>query len=387
MPTRATSGLFSYLPGRISEGSRLEDFWALKGVNLEVQSGTMLGLIGRNGSGKSTLLKIMAGIQSPSAGTVQTRGRVAAMLELGAGFHEELSGMENIFLNGAILGLSKSEIMKLLPSILEFSDLGDFIETPIKHYSSGMKARLGFSIAVHVNPDIMLIDEVMSVGDMEFQSKCVNRINDFRQKGKTIILVTHEIEVASYLCDRMVWMEEGLVYRDGPATDIVHEYRSQVFDTESEIEEIPELPPGKDNPEITFVRFLDQNGSPSLQFQTGEDMILEIGFHTRGRLVKNPWMHVIVNRKDNVTVTEIDSREYGLYAESLYGQGEFRIRFEPLLLLKAVYDVDIRLHERDAEEMIVASRKREDSFEVTTGRLHNPGIVADVPCRWDLRSL
>lgn len=195
-----------------------EDFFALNNVSLEIQQGTTVGLIGANGSGKSTLLKTIGGILQPTSGTVRRKGRLAALLELGAGFHPDLTGRENVYLNAAILGLSKSQTDEYFDEIVEFSGIPEFIDTQVKFYSSGMYVRLAFAVAVHVNPDILIVDEVLAVGDEPFQRKCLDRIRKFKDEGKTIILVSHALEQVGELCDRVVVLEHGnLIYEGEPA--------------------------------------------------------------------------------------------------------------------------------------------------------------------------
>lgn len=192
-----------------------DDFWALKDVNLEITAGSTVGLVGANGSGKSTLLKVIGGIIQPNSGYVERRGRLAALLELGAGFHPDLTGRENVYLNGSILGLSRQQVDDYFDSIVEFSEIGEFIDTQVKFYSSGMYVRLAFAISVHVDPDVLLVDEVLAVGDEPFQKKCMDKIREFQIEGRTIVLVSHSAEQVTDLCDRVVVMSHGNMIYDG----------------------------------------------------------------------------------------------------------------------------------------------------------------------------
>ena len=212
-----------------------EDFWALKDITFDVPIGSTFGLIGSNGSGKSTLLKCLANIYFPNKGTIEHFGKIAAMLEVGSGFHSELSGRENIFLNGSILGMSKKEITRKFDEIVDFSGVEEFIDQPVKNYSSGMYVRLGFAIAINVDPDILVVDEVLAVGDTEFQDKCFRKFEDFKRDGKTVILVTHAMEAVTAMCDHAAWIDKGTLMAAGEAEPIIAAYTaSYSTDTESD---------------------------------------------------------------------------------------------------------------------------------------------------------
>ncbi|MET4639085.1 ABC transporter ATP-binding protein [Mycetocola sp. 2940] len=215
--------------GRVGKKHRRE-FWALQDVSVDIKAGTTVGLIGHNGSGKSTLLKVIGGIIDPTGGTVERRGRIAALLELGAGFHPDLTGRENVYLNASILGLSKEQTDARFDDILAFSGIGDFINTQVKFYSSGMYVRLAFSVAVHTDPDLLLVDEVLAVGDEAFQRKCLDKIRSFQQEGRTIILVTHSLGQVTELCDRAILLNKGNVVFDGDPREAVAEFRDILED-------------------------------------------------------------------------------------------------------------------------------------------------------------
>ena len=214
------------IPGTLPPLER--DFWALKNVSFEIKQGESVGFIGRNGAGKSTILKLLAGVTKANSGTVQVNGNVAAMIEVGAGFHPELTGRENIFLNGSILGMSKAQIEERYDSIVAFAEIEQFMDTPVKHYSSGMYVRLGFAIAAHTDPDIYLIDEVLSVGDEGFQEKCLNVLARHKAAGKTMILVSHSMDKVAEVCDRCVYVSQGEVRYDGVPLDAIKAYRKDV---------------------------------------------------------------------------------------------------------------------------------------------------------------
>ena len=207
---------------------RYDDFWALSDINLTIEKGTTVGLIGHNGSGKSTLLKLITKIIYPTLGTITTHGRVSSLLELGAGFHPDFSGRENIYINASIFGLSKKEIDRRLESIIEFSELRDFIDSPIRTYSSGMYTRLAFSVAVHVDPDILLIDEILAVGDVNFQKKCINQIKEFKKRGVTMVFVSHNMADVLEICDSVVWLEKGKIREMGKTDEIAGRYLKEM---------------------------------------------------------------------------------------------------------------------------------------------------------------
>lgn len=224
MPTEKIDNMKEYFIKLIKGKLKYRNFHVLDGINLQVRRGESLALIGRNGAGKSTLLRIIAGIIEPTAGFVRTRGNMAPLLKLGAGFDSNATGKENIFLNGAMLGFSKREMQKKYDSIVEFSELKDFMNVPIKNYSSGMLTRLGFSIAVDIHPDILLIDEILAVGDTPFQKKCAEKIDSLRKEGTTFIVVSHSMEQVKRLCQRAVYLKNGKIIQYGTAQEVADRY-------------------------------------------------------------------------------------------------------------------------------------------------------------------
>jgi ABC-2 type transport system ATP-binding protein len=256
----------------ISSRSRAEDFWALKDVPFEVAEGESHGLIGHNGSGKTTLLKVIAGILRPTEGTVRYRGRVAALLELGAGFHPELTGRENVYLNASFLGLSRKDTDRVYDQIVEFAELQDFMDNQVKFYSSGMLVRLGFAVAVHVDPDILLIDEVLAVGDEAFQAKCLGRIRGFQQEGRTIVLVTHALDTVRQVCDRAVMLDHGGLYAKGAPLDVVRELRYVLLRGDPTF--VPEE--GSREVELANVELVRDDGTTERPVRIGEDLTIQI---------------------------------------------------------------------------------------------------------------
>jgi ABC-2 type transport system ATP-binding protein len=250
-----------------------EDFWALRNVDLTVHSGTTVGLIGPNGSGKSTLLKAIGGIIQPTSGTVLRRGRLAALLELGAGFHPDLTGRDNVYLNAAILGLSRKQTDQYFDAIVEFSGIAKFIDTQVKFYSSGMYVRLAFAVAVHVDPDLLLVDEVLAVGDEPFQRKCMDRIKSFQREGRTIVLVTHALDQVAEICDRAVVLENGRVAIDGTARDAIRTLRAD-FDEQTTQQRAADT--SHASARVIAVQPLDGAGNPVREHVPGQELVLRV---------------------------------------------------------------------------------------------------------------
>jgi ABC-2 type transport system ATP-binding protein len=259
--------------GRHGKAHR-EDFVAVDDVTLAIKAGTTVGLMGANGSGKSTLLKLVGGIVSPSVGEVRTRGRMAALLELGAGFHPDLSGRENIYLNASILGLTRAEIDERFEDIVEFSGIREFIDTAVKFYSSGMYVRLAFSVAIHTEPDILLVDEVLAVGDEAFQRKCMDRIAKFRSEGCTIILVSHSAQQVAELCDRGIVLNRGAVIFDGETDAAIGALRDVL---EGRERETPADAAGRAPVQVRSIDLFDAAGEPAKTFRSGDPVVIRLG--------------------------------------------------------------------------------------------------------------
>ncbi|HEY7103376.1 MAG TPA: ABC transporter ATP-binding protein [Mycobacteriales bacterium] len=259
----------------------VEPFHALRDVDLEIWSGQSVGLIGPNGSGKSTLLKILTGILRPTTGTVEVRGRVSSLLELGAGFNGELSGRDNIFLNASLLGLSRKETEGLFDSIVAFSELEEFIDNPVKHYSSGMYVRLGFAVAVHVDPDILLVDEVLAVGDEAFARKCLDKIAEFRREGRTILFVTHALDLVDQICDRGIVLDHGRVVFDGDPQFATGTLRGLLGTAEPVLMEPEETEPGLAVESITVT---DATGAPLAELTAGEPLAVRVQIRASAEL-------------------------------------------------------------------------------------------------------
>ena len=254
------------------------EVWALRDVSFEVPEGQVLGIIGRNGAGKSTLLKILTRIATPTSGRAEIRGRVGSLLEVGTGFNQELTGRENIYLNGAILGMKRREIEARFDDIVEFSGVEKFIDTPVKRYSSGMYVRLAFAVAAHLEPEILFVDEVLSVGDAEFQRRCLGRMEELANTGRTVVFVSHALPSVAQLCDRAIWIDRGQLVGDGDAADMIAKYLHQTRKSGTERVWPAESAPGNDLARIREIRVLPHEGMPPGVVDVRRPLGIEIGF-------------------------------------------------------------------------------------------------------------
>jgi lipopolysaccharide transport system ATP-binding protein len=266
------------LQGRSTSSSK-EHIWAVRDVSFDIMPGEVVGLIGRNGAGKTTLLKLLARITEPTAGRAEVRGRIASLLEVGTGFHPELTGRENIFLNGAILGMRREEIRRRFDEIVAFAEVERFIDTQVKHYSSGMYLRLAFAVAAHLEPEILLVDEVLAVGDASFQAKCLGRMRDVSDSGRTVVLVSHNLEAVQRLCERAIWIDGGRMAMDGTAVEVIATYL-QAGRAHSEEHAVYRADPDPDAP-VTLVRaeILDEDRNPTVVIRLGEPFAIRAEWH------------------------------------------------------------------------------------------------------------
>jgi lipopolysaccharide transport system ATP-binding protein len=263
---------------RLEHRQHYEEIWALDDVSFEIAQGEVVGFIGRNGAGKSTLLKVLTRITPPTRGRAEIRGRVGSILEVGTGFHPELTGRENIYLNGSILGMSRREINRKLPQIIEFSGVPKFIDTPVKRYSTGMYVRLAFAVAAHLDPEVLIIDEVLAVGDYEFQQRCMGRIEDISKSGRTVLFVSHDLQSVSRLCDRAYWLELGKVVQGGPSQEVTAAYVQAMSGVGSERTWEPETAPGGEVVRLTSARIVDEDGRTIDAVDVRKRIGVEIGF-------------------------------------------------------------------------------------------------------------
>jgi ABC-2 type transport system ATP-binding protein len=351
-------------------------------VSLEVPEGKTYALIGENGSGKTTLLKCMAHILRPEKGRIQTHGKISALLELGAGFHPELTGRENIFLNGSILGMSKKQLNQRFDEIVGFAGLEHFIDTPVKNYSSGMYVRLGFSVAINVDPDILLIDEVLAVGDAEFQRKCLEKFDDFRAAGKTIVIVSHALESVRNLSDTAGWLEHGVLRRLGPASDVIDEYLSESH-TERAADGSHGVRWGTGEARVEKIEVLDASGEPVKRVYTGDTVVFR--FHYKSdALISKPVWGMALYTLDGVWVTGPSTREVGLFPDRLEpgAEGWVDLRVDRLLLLPGTYDVSASMFNITGAQ-VYDMRHRAFRFDVEFGDPHEEYGLVSLGGTWE----
>lgn len=328
-----------------------ETFWALKGVSFNVKKGITLGLIGDNGSGKSTMLKILAKILRPKKGKVEIDGKISALLELGTGFHPELTGRENVYLNGSILGLSRKEIDSRFDTIVEFSELEQFIDTPVKNYSSGMYVRLGFAVSTNVDPDILLIDEILAVGDESFQRKSLDKLYQLKAEKKTIIVVSHALASVADICDEVIWLEKGKVRKIGEARKVVDAYLSDVNKQEEERSELDSTDSegrgnrwGSGEIVLSTVKMLGHDGKERKIFETGEKMTVRMAYKTK-KEIERPVFGVSIHTRSGIVCTGTNSRIFGLVPDKLDGSGYIDYTIDNLPLLGGEYVLTVAVHD------------------------------------------
>jgi lipopolysaccharide transport system ATP-binding protein len=349
------------------------EFWSLQDVSFTVNRGDCVGVIGPNGSGKSTLLKLISRILDPTTGRISTRGRVASLLELGSGFHPELTGRENVYLNASVYGMSRKEVGERLDDIIAFAELGEFIDVPIKHYSSGMYVRLGFAVAIHTDPDLLLVDEVLAVGDAAFQIKCMKSIAAFRARGGTLLLVTHDLGAVQALCNRAMWLDHGKVAAMGQPTDVVMAYLNHLAQKAREMAQEPEGVPavegvrrwGTGRIEITQVRLCDSGGAPCAIFVNGAAMEIRIDYRVRGR-VEDPIFGLGIHHENGTLISGPNTGFGRLHIPFVEDAGQIRYRIPALPLLEGRYLVSVSSHNRADTEMY-DYHDRAYAFEVYPG--------------------
>ncbi|HAT4124901.1 TPA: ATP-binding cassette domain-containing protein [Clostridium perfringens] len=338
------------LANAFGKEKNIKEFYALKGISFEISKGECVGIIGHNGAGKSTLLKLLTGVAFPTSGEIEINGRLASMLELGSGFNPELTGMENIYFNGSLNGLTKEEIDGKLKDILEFADIGNFIEQPVKNYSSGMFARLAFAVAINVDPDILIVDEILSVGDVGFQVKCMEKFNEFKKKGKTILYVSHGLGTVKKFCDRAIWLQKGEVVDDGNSVIVVERYYNLNFNP-ANIEQL------KDHKSDIINSIVVKSNKKNVEYL--EKLDLEVEYDLISNDLKDPNIVLEFRKTDyepgttrgnDQFVCGINSKDNIKNIPFNLGVNKLKVSLNKINLVAGVYYIDFVL--RDGEEEV-----------------------------------
>lgn len=367
-------------------------FWALKNVSFEVGAGQLLGVIGRNGSGKSTLLRMAGGIGRPDEGTVRCDGRIGSMLDLGLGFHPDLTGEENVFINGVIYGLTRAEIRERMAAIVKFSELERFMRSPLRTYSSGMRLRLAFAVAAHCEPEVLLIDEVLAVGDLPFQNKCLERIHEFQSRGCAIMLVSHDINQVRRLADRVLWLDQGQVVAAGRPAIVTDKYLA-VMEGDDSAEITGEMRASANGEggetsvhskeiEITRVRLLRPDGEPTVAVQPAAGCVVEVHFRSH-RTVAQPIFLVSVTRADGEKCFQVHTDGAGVDTTRVPKAGTLRVAFDRLDLCEGDYFVDVGVFER---EWKFAYDYAWHALALKTDSDSGSEGIYDPPARWEFRN-
>ena len=351
------------------------DFWALKNATFDIARGENVGIIGLNGAGKSTLLKILSRITTPSEGTGRVEGRLGALIEVGTGFHQELTGRENVFLYGSILGMTRQEIERKFDAIVEFSEIGDFIDTPVKRYSSGMYVRLAFSVAAHLDPDILLLDEVLAVGDFTFQRKCLDFAHELERKGATILFVSHNMFSIKSMCQRVIYLKKGEIVFDGSVDEGLRRYEA-----DCRLAAAPWFHPEPGIPQIdiTSVEIMGENGQERSLFDFGERMRIRARYKA-SEPIERPNFLFSITRSDDLLCNNFCSTTDGVEIASVAGEGVVELLTPPLKLVSDMYTVSIVVRERGFRRILRAQtggcfHVRHPIFEASAfGVLHESG--------------
>ena len=362
--------------------ARFDEFWALKDISVDVPDGATIGFIGANGSGKSTFLKCLTGIYKPDRGHVKVHGTVAALLELGAGFSPELTGRENIYLNGSILGMTRSDIKSKMNDIIEFAGLGEFIDSPVKNYSSGMTVRLGFSVAAHVEPRILLIDEVLSVGDQSFQRRSSEKIEEFRREGRTIVVVSHSLGVVEQLCSETVWLEKGSMRMRGPSAEVIAAYTGGSYQQHLRATDGLHEQWGTGDAQIMSISITNPSGEEVSMVETDAPLriTLQMNAHTR---VEAPIVRVSIDTLQGQHVWASSSQHGQARLRVLDGPATAVIDLPRLPLLDGQYTISAAILDATGTTELDHHRNWK-TLDVHHRGIHDSGVV-HIPATWSMR--
>jgi len=363
---------------RLGHRGRREWVWALEDVSFEIPRGQVVGIVGGNGAGKSTLLKVLSRITPPSRGFAAIRGRVGSLLEVGTGFHPELSGRENVFLNGAILGMRRAEVAARFDEIVAFAEVERFLDTPVKHYSSGMRVRLAFAVAAHLEPEILIIDEVLSVGDAPFQARCLRRMSQVARSGRTVLFVSHNLGTVRNLCERVLAIRAGRCVRDGPPREVIDAYLAEALGgVEAEHPERADI--SSADAHIESVEILDARGEPASRFQVGDPLVLRVALRA-ARRIEEPCVYVGLRSADGSPVAAgFQNLEDSVRPSFRAGRNLFELRVEALHLCGGRYFANICVHLSD-RITVIAWRRQMDAFEIESP-VKTVG-TAELPHHW-----
>ena len=371
-----------------------ETFWALKDISFDVEEGEVLGIIGRNGAGKSTLFKVLSKITYPTSGIMKVSGRLSALLEVGTGFHEELTGRENIYLNGSILGLKKREIDTKLEDIIAFSGVEKFIDTPVKRYSSGMRLRLGFGVAAHLEADVLLIDEVLAVGDAEFQKKCLKVMGDLGSSGRTVLFVSHNMTAVENLCSRVIWIEDGKIRQDGDTKKVIKNYLSTFAEEQKAGGDLRSIENRVGTGEIQYsgIEFLCPERKPQQLYRPGDSLVIRLYFHTE-KHIQMANFGLELYTETGAFLTSINTWSAGLEASSLPpGEGNVELEINSLNLMPGRYYLSLWLdgvstHYDRLDYCATLDIEESDYYGTGRGMQARLFGIIIVPCKWKLNGL
>lgn len=353
-----------------------DEFFALKDINVQVEKGNMVGFIGENGSGKSTLLKIITGVLTQSSGDIEITGKISALLELGSGFNPEYTGMENIYLNGMILGYSKEEIDEKITDIIHFADIGEHINQPVKTYSSGMFVRLAFAVAINVDPDILIIDEALAVGDLEFQLKCMEKFTEFRNSDKTILFVSHDINSVRRFCDKVYWLKEGVIEDWGDTMDVTEKFDNYLKKKSIgtiERKQVEEKKSIYDIVDIVKCELLDNNNSVIEMVPQNSELFVKITYNVNENRIANPVLGIAIRTMDNRYVCGLNTLLDEVAIPWEVGENTLYLKYDRIGLLNGEYYLDVAIFEENATVPLVYITKFQNFF--VTGKYIGEGIV------------
>ncbi len=383
-----------FVKGKLSWNNRqkdmlgIQEFWALKDLNFEVKKGEVLGIIGPNGAGKSTILKLLFKLMQPNKGHIAIRGKISGLIEITAGFHSELTGRENVYLNGTILGMKKKEIDSKFEQIVEFSGVREFIDTPVKRYSSGMFARLGFSVVAHMNPEILLVDEVLAVGDMAFQAKCSQKMRELLNSGATIVLVSHNLSLVQNLCKRTILLDKGKVLREGKPGEVIPYYQQTI-----QKQQVDDLKKGISTREyhlqvtedtlinIENVLFYDENHNYQDKFLINKSFFADVIYEAKKK-IENPVFVFEIIRPDGILCCYSNTKDSNLVLDCIEGKGKIQIQLDEVNLIPGVYLFKIAVWDKEMVNTYVFRKEDVFRIESPSSRIHYGVFIPKI--KWSI---